>query len=167
MKRSLTLLATVFVSMAMATQTAERPKQLDALDYFTGKWVTESTSTPGDTSTFTGDWVLGKRHLRMQQAGKMMGMQMEGLMMLTWDETKNKYSSTWFDSMGGMVMTGYGDWKGDVLTTTTEAVEMEGQKMKIRVLMTKKGTGKFEMDVAGGDGDKWQSFLNMTYVKAK
>ncbi len=167
MKRSLSLITAVLASIAMASQTADLPKELKTLDYFAGRWATESTTKDGPSCAYTGEWVLGKRHLRMEVNGTLMGMKFEGMMLLTFDESRGKYASTWADSLGGMVATGYGDWKGDTLTTTTEMLEMGGQKMRIRATLTKKSPEKWVYDVSGGDGDKWQSFMNLMYVKQK
>lgn len=167
MKRSLTLLATVLVSMSMAAQTSELPKELKTLDYFTGKWATKDTAKDAPSCKYMGQWVLGKRYMQMNVSGTLMGMTFDGILMVTYDESRKQYATTWFDSLAGQVMTGYGDWKGQSLTTITEAEEINGQKMRIRATMTKKTDDSWVYDVSGGDGDKWESFVNFTYFKVK
>ena len=164
MKRAFVLSTLVLASFAMA-QNQERPKQLDWLDGLTGKWMLDEKVSK-EKGTCKAAWVLNKRHVQMDFSGTVMDMPMEGLMIVSWDESRNKYVSTWFDSMGGMAISGYGDVKDNTLTTTTEMLDIMGQKGKIRMILTK-GKEGFTMNVGMGDGDKYETFLDNHFVRGK
>ncbi len=165
MKRFAIVSFALLFTLAAAQDMPSRPKQLENLDFLAGKWA--AAADKENNTTMVINWALGKRYMKFEQSGKLMGVDSEGLMMLTFDETKNKYSSTWFDSWSGHPMTGTGDWKGNVLTTITESVEMMGQKTNIRMTLTKKSNDAFDMDVASGEGDKWETMIQFKYVRAK
>lgn len=165
MKCMLVLSTFVFTLSAFA-QEAERPKQLDSLNFLEGKFILDPTIKSEDQSTVVGQWTLMKQHMRVEMSGTIMGMKMEGMMMVSWDAAAQKYSATWFDSMGGGAITGTGEMKGDVLTTLTPVIDLMGQKARIRTIFTKKKDG-FNMNVAMGDGDKYETFVDNTYIRAK
>lgn len=166
MKYLFVFFALIVASLA-SSQQMERPKELDKLDFFAGRWVTEKGTPENSTNKFTATWELGKRHLVIRQTGKVQGMEMEGMMVMSWDEAKKKYIATWFDSMGGMAISGWGGWNGDSFVTVSDRLKIEGMDGMIRTTFTKTGDDKMTMDVSLGEGEKWQSFLNITFDRQK
>lgn len=152
-----------------------RPSELDQLGFLAGRWtLTMKAQTPDGgsesaTGTMEGKWMLGKRHLQCLQSQKLMGIDMEGALMFSWDETKDQFVSTWFDSMSGRPMTGHGVMKDGTLTTTTEAYDMgeEMGKMRVRMTLKKKSNDAFSMQVFGGDEGKWMPFFEAEYARKK
>lgn len=166
MKTAFVLAACLCSSFALAQEAQERPKELNALDFLVGKFTLDPTVKTEDTSTAVGGWILAKQHLKVDVSGTMMGMKMEGMMVINWDDQAKTYTVTWFDSMAGGVITGTGGMKDGALTTLTPMIEMMGQKTRIRTVLTRTKDG-FKLNVGMGDNDKFETFVDHTYIRAK
>ena len=103
------------------------------LEFFVGKWRTESTvwtMGPGTEPAVTKgssekQMVLGGRFLEEEFSGELMGMRMTGLGLTGYDNFAKKYVSFWFDDMNTTVATMEGtfDREGKVLTMYGKADE--------------------------------------------
>lgn len=96
------------------------------LDRMVGEWTTTSKlwmQGPGSEpsvshGTATVEWVLGKRFLRQESHGTMLGQEVTGLGFVGYDNFKEKVVSVWMDDMGTAVYVSEGTFneEGDVLT---------------------------------------------------
>ncbi len=176
LKHAVWLLALASIAVSAQDNPTARPKELDALGFLAGNWTLKADAMRPDgttevtTGVMAGKWIVGKRHLEMIQSQKVMGMEMEGALIVSWDEHKNQYVTSWFDSMSGRPMNGWGDMKGNVLTTTTELYDMGpemGGKMRIKMVLTKNTNDTFSMHVSGGDGSDWMTFFKADFTRKR
>lgn len=176
LKHAFWLLAAVALSAAAQDGPGSRPSELNGIDFLVGKWTLSSEASSPDgtmeksTGTMTGTWILGKRHVQMIQSQKTMGMDVEGALMLSWDEKKEQYISTWFDSTTGHPMLGWGPMKDGKLTTTTEEIDFGpemGGKMRIKMDLVKKSNDAFTLTVYGGAEGNWMQFFKADYSRRK
>jgi hypothetical protein len=120
----------------------------------------ESTGTEDVTS------VLGGRFIQMQSHGQMMGKPFEGLGLAGYDNTKKKFTMTWADSMGTMILLveGTGDAKQRVYTG--EETMPNGQKRPFRWVITTVSPTKrtMEMYAPGMDGKEMKE-VEIVYTK--
>ena len=75
------VLSTFALTLSAYAQEAERPKQLDSLNFLEGKFILDPTIKSEDQSTVVGQWTLMKQHMRVEVSGTIMGMKMEGMKM--------------------------------------------------------------------------------------
>ena len=99
-------------------------KEHDLLKSMEGKWkaTVKTWMAPGEPTTSTGtmdnDMELGGRMLEGQFKGDVMGMKMEGLSLMGFDNKKKEYWSFWSDNMStaSMMMYGTGTPDGKLIT---------------------------------------------------
>jgi hypothetical protein len=95
------------------------------LDYFAGEWTTTTRmwmnghdAPPTETAgTSSAKWILGGRYIMAEHTGSIMGMPMEGLHIIGFDNYKNKFVNVWIDNMNTNMLYSEGllDMTGDVL----------------------------------------------------
>ncbi|MCE1165853.1 MAG: DUF1579 domain-containing protein [Bacteroidetes bacterium] len=73
---------------------------------FTSKfWMDPAGEPQTSTGTAKFESLLGGRYSQLKVAGKMMGMDFEGIGVTGYDNGKKKYYSTWVDNFGTGIMT--------------------------------------------------------------
>jgi hypothetical protein len=96
------------------------------LEPLVGKWDATITMwmAPGappqqSTGSAENSWVLGGRFVEQRYQGNFMGQPFTGLGYTGYDNYKNKYVSSWMDTMGTMMMISQGDVAGKTLTLSS------------------------------------------------
>ncbi|HEX8520821.1 MAG TPA: DUF1579 domain-containing protein [Tepidisphaeraceae bacterium] len=116
--------------------------------------------------------MLFDRYLKQDYSGDMMGMPFKGTGLVAYDNAKQKYVSTWADSMstGIMVMEGEADAGGNVITQKCEMdCPLEpGKKMQSRMVTTIKdeNTHTAEMFQTPPGGKEFKC-MTIQYTRAK
>jgi hypothetical protein len=153
----------------------------DWLAKFEGTWETTcKMMMPGEPTseskgTMTSQMMLGKRFCHSTYKGEMdMGGQkvpFEGVACMGYNNTTQKFESTWVDSMstGTMMMTGTLSADKKTLTMTGECADpMTHQMKKSREVTTWTGDDRYTMAFyePGMDGKETQ-VMEISYVKTK
>jgi len=93
-----------------------------------GSWKTKLTMwmMPGaepmeSEGMMTNEMILGGRYQKSTFTGNMMGMPMEGMNLLAYDNASKEFYATWVDNMGTGMMTSKGKFNKE-----TNMVEMKG-----------------------------------------
>lgn len=112
---------------------------------------------------------LGGRYLRMDYKSSMMGMNMEGMLLMNYDPKIKMYRSTWYDSMSNEGMTLTGNKKGDnMMVLDSEEMDMEmGGRGKYRYTMTMVDKDKTEFKLESVKGDEVMVIFEGTYTRRK
>lgn len=133
-----------------------------------GTWET-SMSAGGQTSkgTMTYQFDLGGLWLTSTMEGEMFGQKFTGRGMDSYDATKKRYVSVWFDSMSTspVVMEGTYDAAKKTMTLTGEGPGMDGKPTKYRSVseLPDDDTVKFAMHI----GDSKEPAFTITYKRKK
>jgi len=175
---SLRLLVPVLTA-ALALPAQELPKpgpQHEKLAASAGTWdtVAESIGMDGKPLTDRGVSVkkmaLGGFWLIDDFESTWAGMPFHGHGMTGYDPIKQKYVSTWTDSMSPhlMVMEGDYDASGKVLTMTGMGIGMDGQPAMYKMVLTTKDkdTEVFEMYMTPKGGEEMKA-ITITYTRRK
>ena len=86
-------------------------------------WMDPNTSTPTETATTTtNEMIPGGRYQLSKTKGTMMGMPFEEMSLLSYDNIKKKFTSTWVDNFGTGTRTLEGDWND-----ATKSIELKGK----------------------------------------
>lgn len=113
--------------------------------------------------------VLGARFLQERMTADLMGAPFEGIGFTGFDTTKNKYVSTWTDSMSTFVtmLEGTETNNGDVLTFTGTSPNAAGGVDRLRLVWTyrDKDHHDSEMFITGADAKEYKAF-EFHYTKA-
>jgi len=143
--------------MAQYMALAEPGPEHRALADMAGDWDATCISycdPSGVPQTFTGEqeseMILGRRFLKSEYKGEMMGVPFEGVSLTGYDNIRKKYVSLWADTMSTMWMTAEGeaDASGKIVTLVGSYDDpVTGKTMEMRqvVTMLDKNTHKFEM----------------------
>ncbi len=120
---------------------APRPRELDHLNVFIGKWMNEGyvveTATAPSTKITTSDvyeWLPGRYFILHTAYGRIGTMDVGGMEVLGYDPSTRQYFSRFFDSSGNIheaTLTADGDswtWKGK--TTGCTAIFTEHGKVQ-------------------------------------
>lgn len=148
------------------------------LDFKVGKWKghIRMWMAPGapamewdGSSTF--EWILGGRYLQDRTQATFMGMPFEGHGLSGYDNIKQKYFSTWIDTMGTGIMLGEGSWDAakKVLTSTASMPDaMSGAYVTVRGTETPVDADHWTMEMfsKGPDGKEFRS-MSIEYTRAK
>lgn len=79
--------------------------------------------------------ILGGRYLQEESSGEMMGEMFHGQGVTGYDNTTEKFVSTWIDNMATGILVSHGQRDGDSLTLHGEMKDpMSGQMMKLRMV---------------------------------
>jgi hypothetical protein len=135
------------------------------LDPLVGEFqaVTSSYMEPGappETSegVMRNRWILGGRFILSEYTGSVLGMPFEGLGLLGYDNSKERFVGTWVDSMGTLIMPvseGTLADDGKTITLYREMVDpVLGQAARMREVTTlhDQDHHTFEMFSTGTDG---------------
>ncbi len=140
-----------------------------------GSWNTSSKSwlEPGkppveSTGACEQKMILGGRFLQMMYSGDMMGQPFNGIGVTGYDNQKQKYVSTWMDSMSTSIFLfeGTGDTEGQVITQECQGEDPVRGPMTWRSVtkVVDHDTHLFEMygTVQGGKEEK---MMEITYTR--
>lgn len=125
-------------------------------------------SAPPDTSNVscTNKMIFGGRFLQQQCSGQFMNSAWEGMGLTGYDNTSQKYVSTWADSMGTGIMSSEGTESepGKTVTLSAEYNDPMMGPMKFREVLRLNSDKEyvFEMYTTGKDG-KEAKMMDITY----
>lgn len=118
------------------------------------------------TVTCTNKMILGGRFLQQQCSGQFMNAPWEGTGMTGFDNTSQKYVSTWADSMGTAIMNSEGTESepGKALSMTSSMNDPMMGPMTLREVLRLNNDKEyvFEMYTTGKDG-KEMKIMDITY----
>ena len=173
----------LLLSFAVSLQAQEVPefpkptKQHEWLKQLAGEWNTkaEAKFEGGEAMTCEGTEnarMLGGFWLVSQAKANPMGMAMESVMTLGYDEKKGKYVGTWADSVNSHMWKYEGtlDPTGKILTLDTEGPNFmkagEMTKFKDIIEIKDKDHKTLTSQMQTEDG-KWVTFMTGTYTRKK
>jgi len=84
-------------------------------------WMMPDAEPTVSEGTTINEMILGGRYQKSTTTGDFMGMQMEGMNLLAFDNATKEYYATWIDNMGTGMMTSKGKYN-----EATKMVEMKG-----------------------------------------
>lgn len=142
-----------------------------------GKWNTKSTfwQYPGaepmmSEGTSEAEMILGGRYFRAFHKGNVMGMEMNGINLMGYDNMQKQFNAIWIDNMGTGIATANGKYNEE-----TKSIEMKGTmvdpmaggEVEYRQVlkMIDDDNHLFEMYMMA-DGNEFKSFV-MTYTRQK
>lgn len=119
------------------------------------------------TSRSINEFVLQGRYLQNRVTYDMGGMKMEGIFMITYNDTLSKYEGVWFDNMSGQTMRCRGTLEGQTLKLTSEEMEMPDMgKVIYLITYTRKPDGTVEMKLDLRVGEQMSPLIVSTMKKA-
>jgi hypothetical protein len=133
----------MMMAMMELAKPGENHKLLEGLSgtwtYTSKFWVSPDTNTPPmeSSGTAVAKPIMGGRYLEIDNTGKMMGMEFQGIETTGYDNVKKKFVSSWVDNMGTGIMLSEGtyDPATKTITYTAEEEPMPGMKIKVRELL--------------------------------
>jgi len=149
------------------------------LDYFVGKWKTNTKTYMGgpeappmeSEGTSEVKWVLDGRFTLHEHKSTFMGKPYEGIGLTGYDNYRNMYIGTWVSNMGTnlLTMTGMRDPKSGVFTSYGEmdepGIKVTGQTVKYVTRILDEDKCVFEIiDLHAGDDYK---VIEITYTRQK
>lgn len=161
-------------SMALITPN-EHHKQLDfKVGQWKGHismWMAPGTPAMEWDGSSEIEWILGGRYLQDRTQGSFMGMPFEGHGIGGYDNIKQKYFSTWIDTMGTGLVLGEGAWDAAKQQLTQQLAmpdAMSGKYVTVRSVETAvdRDHWKMEMFSSGPDGKEFRS-MSIDYTRAK
>ena len=176
MKRRLILLVTLLAALAAPAFAQEMPappstEHVQKLSWlvgtFDGKEKLYMMGEPMDgTSHSVNEFVLQGRYLQSRVTYDMAGEKMDGIFMVTYNDSISKYEAVWFDSMSGQTMRCHGTLEGQTLSFTSEELEMPGMGKQIFLITyTRKSDGTIEMKLDMKAGDEVTPLIRSTMKK--
>jgi hypothetical protein len=135
----------------------------------TAKWWQDPNAPPSvSTSNAKRHMIMGGRYLVEEVEGEMYGQPFSGMGITGYDNTAEKYVTTWLDNMstGLFVMTGDVDDEGNLIWwgKYTDPVSQETMKMKGVTTVVSDTEERYEMYIVNEDGSEWKT-AEMTYQK--
>lgn len=151
---------------AMATP-GEHHERLGAFvgtwDQTTKFWMTPESPPQESKSSVTYDWILGKRFIKGEYTGEVMGSPFQGIDILGYDNFREQYISLWIDNMSTAFMTARGKYDADrnaIITTGRVDDIMTGERDKLFRNVTRiidENNMIFEMYTTGPDGKEFKA----------
>lgn len=163
------------MQQAMEAAGKPGPQHEQLKQHFVGEWNCEITHMWGpqpETTTGTEkvDAMFGGRFLHSMFNGTMMGQPFQGAGVSGYDNLRQKYFSTWMDSMSTsmMVVEGTYDEATKTYTFTGKMPGPGGMDAPVRELIKIDGPDKhtFEMHMPGPDG-KEAKMMTIVYTRKK
>jgi len=148
------------------------PQELQQLAKMVGSWnyAGEMRMSPDapwtpHTAYNVNSFVCGGAAFQTDFTGPMMGMEMKGLGLITFDRETGKWQSIWTDNLAGRISYYEGDFKDGKLVVSGQD-EMQGQTSYTRTtyLDITDTTHKFTME-SSMDGQSWFVSMQGTYTK--
>jgi hypothetical protein len=192
-------ITTRLLTLALITMTAcsrqphqWTPEQMDAawkkvstttkehavLKQLAGTWKGESSwiMAPGQKaevskSTSVNTLLYGGKFLKQEYRGKMMDKKFSGSGIIGYDTVKEKFNSTWIDSMSTAIMIGKGTYDAGQHTITFNSkvncpFSKHGMYMRSVVRIVSPNEHTFEMYAPGVDGEEFLT-LQIKYKKVQ
>jgi hypothetical protein len=137
---------------------------------FAGKmWMDPAKDPTETTGTATRKWIMGGRFIQEEVDAKGFGKPFQGFGLTGYDNTQQKYTGMWIDSMTTAIgtSTGTADKEGKVFTYTREAYDpVMKKKVKGRDVLRILGADKhvLEMFSEGPDG-KEIKVMELTFTR--
>lgn len=131
------------------------------------KFSMEGQEMPG-TSTTMGSFILDKRFLRMEVSYDTPFGKMDGIMMLTYNNTKEKYEGFWIDNMSDYTMRAFGTMDGNSLKLVSEEIAdpmMSGAKVIYHITYTKNANGTVTMSLDMKMGEEMSPLIRSEMKK--
>jgi hypothetical protein len=144
---------------------------------FAGNWnaAIKTWMEPGkppieSSATSANKMILGGRYLVQEYKGEAMGMLVEGLGLMAYDNYSHQYESIWIDNTSTMIMTmaGTADGTGKNITMTgsfPNVMTGEEETMKTVQKMIDENTFVFVMYRKGPGGKEFKN-MEITYTRA-
>lgn len=142
-----------------------------------GSWITQTKTwmAPGQpptesTGTSEQKMLLGGRYLQQEFAGDMMGTPFNGLGLTGYDNHKQRYVSTWMDSMSTGIFFFEGSAGPDPKSFTQQCLHDDPVRGPVKwrsvTRILDKDTHLFEMYITD-KSDKEQKMMEITYSRKK
>lgn len=110
---------------------------------------------------------VGGKWLTQDVTAKMGEMQTHGRLQVGYDETTKTFVSSWIDDMAPVILVAKGTKAGNVITLTSDEVEMMGQKMKFKIIYTQTSRDVHSEQVQMDMGQGFQTVLDLTFTRVK
>jgi hypothetical protein len=147
-------------------------KEHEQLAAQAGTWKAKGKSYMGPEptpfeATSKREVKLGGRVLTEHFSGDMMGMPFEGHGMLGYDNARQKWWTTWNDSMSTGVMLAYGGWDEGTkaIVFDGEMIDPAGKPLKLRLVSRPVSATEQQFEYWEERGGKMTKTMEMTLVK--
>jgi len=149
------------------------PLEMQQCSGMVGTWLYtgEMRMQPTDTAwiehqaTAEFSYVAGGAALQMRYTGDMMGMEMHGLGMLTYDREDRQWQETWVDNFGGRTSLYTGTF-ADGTRVMQGVNKMQGQTMHTRITTYDIAETTFKWTMENSmDGKNWFVSMKGSYQK--
>ena len=135
----------------------------------TATWWEDPNAPPQhSTSEVKRKMIMGGRYLVEEVGGEMYGQPFSGMGITGYDNTAEKYVTTWLDNMstGLFIMTGNYDEAGNLVWwgKYTDPVSKATMKMKGVTVVVSDTEERYEMYIVNEDGSEWKT-AEMTYQR--
>lgn len=153
-----------------------RPAEMDELEFMQGDWDVTMKYRMGpqmpwqeSTGKATTEAILDGCAQRMDFTGNVMGMEMHGFDITTYNRETDQYESAWFDDMGARMstMAGNFDEDGNLVMTGTDV--QGGVEMDVRTTsrIESEDEVQWTMEMSVDGGQSWFESMQMVYTRAK
>jgi len=150
------------------------PEEVKELEYLVGTWeatgkvmVDPSTEQWMDYSaTLTYEWILNKAALRGDYASGLMGMDIKGHFLQTYDREKQEWQIGWLDSIAARQVIYTGQREGDLFVVEGEDLR-NGAALKTRITTKTKSESELDwkMEMSADAGATWMTTAEAVYKK--
>ncbi|RMG24290.1 MAG: DUF1579 domain-containing protein [Armatimonadetes bacterium] len=177
MKRTVLTLLAAFAAFSAVAQEGMMdptpPKEVANLQFMVGKW--EATLKMFDPSgavseskaTADNRMVMGGRFLQITQKMSFEGMEIEGMMLTTYDAETGKYVAWWYDQLGARPVESEGTYSDGKFVFVSKPYSMPGMgEATFRSTFERLPDGRFrfllEMKAGGGD---WTTMMDGAFKR--
>jgi hypothetical protein len=150
------------------------PQQIKDMAFMVGDWTYKGRMrmTPDDEwieheAKVTNSYVAGGAALQMEYSGAMMGMEMHGLGLTTYDRETGEWQDMWVDNFGARISLYTGKDEGDKRVSSGKDF-MGGQVIYTRVTSYDITPTEFKWQMENStDGENWYTSMEGVYTKNK
>jgi len=132
-------------------------------------WTDPNAPAEKSTGVMVTTWMLGRRYLKQEYKGEAMGAPFEGFGMMGYDNSTEKFFSTWMDtfSTGMFLETGSCDASGKNFTLTGKNYDPQlGKKRRTKTTLEVVNNNKHIMRMYGKTPDG-KEFMNFEMIATK
>lgn len=150
------------------------PEEMKQVEYLVGTWnatgrvmVDPSKEQWMDyTASLAYDWILDKGALRGFYASGLMGMDIKGHFLLTYDREKQEWQNGWMDNLAARQVIYTGTLENDTMVVEGEDLR-NGSAMRTRISTKKKSDTELDwkMEMSADAGATWMLTAEATYKK--
>ncbi len=150
------------------------PSELKQMDGFIGDWTytgrmladTGDTNWIEHTATATYRYVAGDGAIMMEYRGMMMGMEMAGASIITYDRERKQWQQMWVDNFVGRQSYYTGQFTADGRQVVTGVDLMNGQEFQTRITVSDITPDRFTWIMENSMGDKdWFVSMEGEYTR--